>query len=104
MVSFDGDTQGAADRPLEVRTAKPPLDQVIGRSGLHRPDIHLAVTVAREHDDRRAAAAGNGLPKQFEARPRSQMVIQETQLVATDKSVSIAVSYEEIQSTLIWSP
>ena len=68
LVSFDGETEGAADRPLEVGTAEPSLDQVIGRPNLHRHDIDFAVAVAREHDDRRATASGQCLSQQIEAR------------------------------------
>ena len=76
-----------------MRTAEPPLDQVIGRPGLHRLDVHFLVVVAGEHDDRRAAASGYHLAEQIEAGPRSQMVVQQAQPVAAAKSsVSIAAS------------
>ena len=65
-----------------MRTAKPPFDQIVGRACLHRPAIDRTVVIAREHDDRRAAAPGHGLTEQIKPRARSQMIVEETQIMA----------------------
>ena len=73
LVSFDCESDRIADRPLQECGPELPLDQVIGRPGLHRLDIHFPVAVAGEHDDRRTAAFGQsprGANRGLSALPR----------------------------------
>ena len=94
------------ERPVSFELAKP-IAQRIDRSEVGprsaprsnsrrlRPPcafIHVTVAVAREHDNRRVAPPGQRFSEQLEAVRRFlEIVVQETQVVATDQNVLIAL-------------
>src|SRR5258706_532059 len=66
-----------ADGPLQNLGIDLTFDQIVGRAGLHRRNVDVAVALTGEQDDRAQAAGGARLAQNFQAVVLAEAVVDE---------------------------